>query len=64
MNTPEAPPPPPPPPNAPTMANAMTQLAGARTASKRNEGVGSTLLTGGQGVMTPVQSGTKQLFGQ
>lgn len=59
----DAPPPPPPPPNAPTMANAQTQIAGARVASRRNEGVGSTLITGGQGLTTPVQSGTKQLLG-
>ncbi len=61
---PAAPPPPPPPPNAPTMANAGTQTAAARMRLQPNTGVGSTLLTGGQGLTSPALTGGKALLGQ
>jgi len=64
FGSPDLPPPPPPPPNAPTMANANVQAAGARQRSMPNAGVGSTLLTGGQGLSSPAITGGKQLFGQ
>ena len=58
------PPPPPPPPSPPQMADARTQVMGANQRTRPNTGVGSTLLTGGQGLMSPAITGGKALLGQ
>ena len=62
--TPEAPQQPPPPPNPAVFANASVQAAGSRVLNRPNQGWGSTLVTGGQGLQSPARTGGKSLLGQ
>jgi len=59
---PPAPAMPPPPPNAPTLADANVTLAGMST-RQRVGGVGSTIATGGMGVLAPASLAGKSLLG-
>lgn len=52
----------PPPPNAPIFGSEQTRSAGDRSAGPM-AGYGSTLLTGGEGLVTPATTAKKTLLG-
>lgn len=64
MQKPSAPATPPKPAEVPRHASSQVKTAGDRVRRKQGGGRSSTLLTGGRGVTTPANTGTKTLMGE
>lgn len=61
--SPPPPPPPPTPPTAPTPADTSVIDAGAAVKTKAKGGIGSTIATGGGGLLGEAQTNKKSLLG-
>lgn len=58
-----APPAPPPPPTPPSYGNPSVKKAGSAYATGQTGGLGSTILTGPMGDLTPANTAKKTLLG-
>lgn len=60
----QPPPIPDPPPASPSFGNERQKAAGAKYGASQTGGVGSTILTSGQGLLQPAFTAKKTLLGQ
>lgn len=60
----QPPPPPPPPPATPTPADTSVVKAGERERTAAKSGIGATIATSGQGLLSSGQTEQRSLLGQ